>query len=134
MCTPRGFSSSQDYLRVILKDAIVEVHIGLHPWERHPERPTRLKISVDLLLPLASGPVAAAEITDYDPIREFIRSLPSRPHTDLLETLVDDITAVCFLDSRVSACRIAVLKTDIFNEADAAGIEVFRTRESWNGT
>jgi dihydroneopterin aldolase len=126
---------SKDYLRVVLKDATVEAHVGLHPWEKHPERPTRLRISVDLFVPLQQpGPIADAKIVDYDRIRQFIRSLSSRPHTDLLETLVDEIVTCCFEDARVLACRVEVLKPDIFNEANGAGVEIFRTREGWSGS
>jgi hypothetical protein len=31
----------------------------------------------------------------------------------------------------VQACRISLMKPDIFNEVEGAGIEVFRTRDSW---
>lgn len=122
-------------MRVMLKDVTVEARVGLHPWERHPERPNRLRISVDLFVPLLQpGPTADAKIVNYDRIREFLRCLPSRPHTDLLETLVDEIVTCCFEDARVVACRVEVLKPDIFNDADGAGIEVFRTREGWSGS
>jgi len=122
-----------DYLRVVLKDVAVEVRCGLHPWERFPEKPNRLKISVDLFLRLPPGPLDPAKtFFDYDALRDFLRSLASRPHVDLLETLAEDIVGKCFEDPKITACRVSVLKPDIFNETDAAGIEVFRTRESWS--
>ena len=127
-------SPNADYLRVVLKDVVVEARCGLHPWERFPERPNRLRISVDLFLRLPPGRLDPAKnFVDYDSLRDFLRSFPSRPHVDLLETLVDDIVGKCFEDPRIAACRVSVLKPDIFNETDAAGIEVFRTRESWTG-
>jgi len=125
--------STRDYIRVMLLNARVDVQVGMHPWERHPERPTRLKITVELFAPLADGHATGTSIVDYDHVRLFILQLSKRPHIELLETLVDDVVRVCFLDTKVSACRVQILKPDIFNEADGAGIEVFRTRRSWSG-
>ena len=78
--------------------------------------------------------MGAGAFIDYDPVRDFLKTFPSLPHTDLLETIVDEIVAKCFENDRVEACRVSVLKPDIFNEAAAAGIEVYRTRANWEGT
>jgi dihydroneopterin aldolase len=123
--------ATRDHVRVILADVMVERRCGVHPWERHPERPNRLKITVEMFAPLPLGPVGAREVIDYDHVRDFLKTFPSLPHTDLLETIVEEITATCFENKRVAACRVSVLKPDIFNEAAAAGIEVFRTRINW---
>jgi dihydroneopterin aldolase len=105
----------------------------MHPWEQHPERPNRLKITVEMFAGLAPGPMGPSAFIDYDPVRDFLGTFPSLPHTDLLETIVDEIVAKCFENDRVEACRVSVLKPDIFSEAAAAGIEVYRTRASWEG-
>lgn len=121
-----------DFARIRLRDVEVAVKCGLHPWERHPERPTRLLIDVDLFASLDAGPTAQGGFIDYDHVRNFIRMLPDRPHVDLLETIVDDIIGACFELERVEACRVCVTKPDIFNEAGGAGIDVTRTRASWS--
>ncbi len=79
-----------------------------------------------------SGPAAgtAQGLIDYDPIRDALKAWPSRPHTDLLETLVDELVGLCFRHPAVQACRVSVLKPDIFNEAAAVGVEVYRRREA----
>jgi 7,8-dihydroneopterin aldolase/epimerase/oxygenase len=125
--------SPHDHVRAVIVDAIVERRCGLHPWERHPERPNRLKITVEMFAGLPSGPMGAGAFIDYDPVWDFLKTFPTLPHTDLLETVVDEIVAKCFANERVEACRVSVLKPDIFNEASGAGIEVFRTRACWQG-
>ncbi len=125
------WNGASDYIRVILRDIVTEAHVGLHPWERHPERPTRLVVNVEMFAAL-HGPAAttAQGLIDYDPIRDALKAWPSRPHTDLLETLVDELVGLCFRHPAVQACRVSVLKPDIFNEAAAAGVEVYRRREA----
>lgn len=111
----------------MLRDLVTEAHVGLHPWERHPERPTRLVVNVEMFARL-DGP-AALGLIDYDPVRQSLKSWPSRPHTDLLETLIDELVELCFRHKAVHACRVSVMKPDIFNEAAAAGVEVYRLRK-----
>ena len=125
--------SSRDHVGAVIVDATVERRCGMHPWERHPERPNRLKVSVEMYAALPSGPMGAGAFIDYDPVRDFLKTFPALPHTALLETIVDEIVAKCFENDRVEACRVSVLKPDIFNEATGAGIEVFRTRVGWEG-
>ena len=113
------------HVRVVLRNVHAEARVGLHPWERHPERPARLLVTVEMFAP--DGPEGPPFI-DYDRIRDALRAWPSRPHTDLLETLAEELVALCFAAPEVRACRVAVLKPDIFNEAEAAGVEFFRVR------
>ncbi|WP_298355144.1 dihydroneopterin aldolase [Rhodoblastus sp.] len=124
--------SGEDHIVVALDDVCVNVNCGLHPWERHPERPTRLLISVRLYAPLATPRAADEPIIDYDVVRDRIRALENEGHIDLLETVADSIVESCFLDARVVACRLSIRKPDIYNETRGAGIDLFRTRKRWS--
>jgi dihydroneopterin aldolase len=123
--------TANDRIEVKLNNVVVECRCGVHPWEKHPERPNRLSISVTLFAVLNSRRIAEFGYIDYDRIRDFLKTFPARPHTDLLETILDEIVERCFADERVDACRVSILKLDIFNEADSAGVEVYRTRAAW---
>lgn len=116
-----------------IKDYVVETRCGLHPWEKHPERPNRLIINVWLYAPLKSGPMEPQSFVDYDVVADFLKTFPARPHTNKLETLVDGIMKVGFSIAAVTHCRVSVMKPDIFNNAAGAGIDVVRTRKSWAG-
>ncbi|MBX6420266.1 MAG: dihydroneopterin aldolase [Nevskia sp.] len=122
-----GPPPDRDYLCARLERLEVEVAVGLHPWERHPERPTRLWVDVALYADDPS-PAQEREIIDYDRVRDYVRRWENRPHTPLLETLAEALVAFCFEDARVDAVRVRLTKPDIFNEAEGAGIELFRRR------
>jgi len=85
-------------------------------------------VNIDMMAPTHGTIGDTCPYIDYDPIRSAIRAWPSRPHTDLLETLAEELVALCFALEAVQACRVSVEKPDIFNEADAAGVEIFRVR------
>jgi dihydroneopterin aldolase len=125
-----AWDASRSHIRVMLRGVRTEAHVGRHAWERHAERPTRLIVDVDMLAPTEGsvGGEGAAPLIDYDCVRDAIKAWPSRPHTDLLETLAEELVKICFSIPAVQACRVSVQKPDIFNEADAAGIELFRVR------
>jgi dihydroneopterin aldolase len=77
------------------------------------------------------GPVDAAGtdgIMNYDIVRSAIAGWRGRPHVELLETLVEELVGVCLGMRAVQACRVSVVKPDIFNDAAAAGVEVFRVK------
>jgi dihydroneopterin aldolase len=116
----------RSHIRVMLRDVETEVSIGLHPWERHPERPSRVIVNVEMFAELPEA--GSAEVIDYDPIRDRLRRWKTRPHTPLLETLIGELVDLCFENARVEACRVSVVKPDIFNEAAAAGVEAFVCR------
>src|SRR3954451_2363063 len=120
------------YIRVVLRDVITEAHVGLHPWERHPERPTRLIVNVEMFAPLVQSLAAEStdSIIDYDPIRAALKTWPARPHTELLETLLHELVELCFRNKRVTSCRVSIMKPDIFNETGGAGVEVYKVRDS----
>jgi 7,8-dihydroneopterin aldolase/epimerase/oxygenase len=120
----------EDYLCARLDRIEVDVHLGLHPWELHPERPTRLWVDVALyMLDPPRRPTGLYEVIDYDRVRNHVRGWAGKPHTPLLETLAAELVDFSFEDDRVDAVRVSLLKPDIFNETRAAGVELFRRRQ-----
>jgi dihydroneopterin aldolase len=125
------WDAAKGYMRVILRDVEVEARVGLHPWEKYPERPTRLIVNVELfahLPPAGARPPSDKPLIDYDDVREELRQWPGRPHTPLLESLVDELVRLAFRNPHVEACRVSIVKPDVFNEAAGAGVEVYRLR------
>ena len=126
---------SSSYLRVVLRDVVTEAKVGLHPWERHPERLTRLVVNAEMFVPFGGRPREEhpGAFVDYDRIRDALKAWPSREHTPLLETLLDEVVGLCFESARVSACRVSVVKPDIFNEAAGVGVEAYVLRADYLG-
>ncbi|WP_294538528.1 dihydroneopterin aldolase [uncultured Rhodoblastus sp.] len=129
----KEFFSAEDHIVMTLEEVCVNISCGLHPWERHPERPTRLILTVRLYAPLRTARAADAPIVDYDIVRKRILDLENEGHIDLLETIADLIVDSCFAEPRVAACGVTIRKPDIYNESRGAGIDLFRTRAGWSG-
>lgn len=124
-----AWSTDKGYVRMMIRDLVTEVRLGLHPWERHPEKPQRIVINVEMYASpqprRAKGP---SPVVDYDYVRDAIRKWPRRKHTVFIEPLLEELVKLCFHDKRVMACRVSIFKPDIYNEAAGAGVEVYRVR------
>jgi dihydroneopterin aldolase len=128
------FPASGDWSRALLDGVEVEVRCGLHPWERHPQRPNRLLVDVEMYSAWPV-PTQAADgfplpgYVDYDRVRDFILAWRDRPdHVELLETLLGELSDFVFEDAAVEACRVRIVKPDIFAATRAVGVEIFRRR------
>ena len=123
------YMGERGYARMMIRDLATEVRLGVHPWERHAEKPQRVLVNVELfaddIRPTAEG---VSSVVDYDYIREAIRAWPTREHTVLIESLLEELVELGFRDARVMACRVSILKPDIYNEAAGAGVEIYRVR------
>ena len=124
------WSTDKGYVRMMIRDLVTEVRLGLHPWERHPEKPQRIVVNVELFAaPRNAKYKDVSAVVDYDYIREALKKWPRRKHTVFIETLLDELIKLCFKDKRVQAARVSIFKPDIYNEAAGAGVEVYRVRE-----
>lgn len=127
--------------RVVVRDFAVEAFIGVYAQE-YEQRQTVI-ISLDLFLdddgtparfvpdtPRALTSPALRAILCYDALTTAIRGLIEAGHIELVETLAEDIAALCLSDGRVAACRVRVEKPDAIAGARRVGVEVLRRRVS----
>ena len=128
---PSHWTGENGYARMMIRDMVAEVRLGVHAHERDPERPQRVIVNVEMFADGRSHleGEGLSSVVNYDPIHDTIRGWSERPHVLLIETLIEELIALCFRDPRVRACRVSVVKPDIYDAAAAAGVEVYRVRE-----
>ena len=120
-----------DCRRLFLRDYEVWINIGVHDFEKKGEQ--RVKINVDLFVPLAlSTPKADEldEVLDYDFIRREIMARVAQGHVHLQETLADDVLQRMLAHPKVRAARVSTEKPDVYPDCDAVGVEVFGSKET----
>lgn len=110
---------------IFIRDLMVTCCIGVH---RHEEiRPQRLRLNLDLAVreEQALGD-DLANVVCYERIADGVRSTVAGRHIRLLETLADEIAAICLADERVRSVRVRIEKLDIFADATSVGVEIER--------
>jgi dihydroneopterin aldolase len=69
------------------------------------------------------------EVLDYDFIRHTIVQRLSQGHTQLQETLCDDIARTLLAHPKVRAVQVSTQKPDVYPDCDAVGVEVLHFKE-----
>ncbi len=113
---------------IFLRGYQVMVSIGVYPHEQLAKQ----KIKVDVELDLGGAPTPSddrlAETLNYEWVADLIEELCAKDHVQLIETLALRLADQCLLDTRVNAARIRIEKPGAIAKADAAGVEIYRTR------
>jgi len=123
------FDPERDHIRMVLRDLVVDLSIGLHPWEQL--RPQRIVINVEAWAYVGNRYTEQDDgiVLDYDKVRDVIREdWPKRGHIRLLEPLAEELIQLCFTFPSVEAARVRLEKPDIFSEAQGVGIELYRRK------
>lgn len=127
------WDANASYERVALEDLAVDLQVGVNAWERTPGKTQRLLVAVEMFRHRgAFTGSSVADCLDYDRVYSHIaaRWTPARGHIDLLEPLLEELVVLCFEDSRVEACRVAIRKPHVYNGNAIPVVEVYRLRPS----
>lgn len=111
---------------VFVHDLVVPAQIGVHKHEKGREQ--RVRINLDLaVLEGASLPADRLDhVVCYETIVDGVREVIASGHVNLVETLAEDIAAVCLSDPRVRIARVRVEKLDVFSDVASVGVEIER--------
>lgn len=119
-----------DCRRVFLRNFQVMSNIGVHDFEKRGEQ--RVLFNVELYVPLADSTPKddeLHEVLDYDFIRHTIEQRLTQGHTQLQETLCDDIARALLAHPKVRAVQLSTQKPDVYPDCDSVGVEVLMFRE-----
>ncbi len=119
-----------DCRRVFLRNFQVMSNIGVHDFEKRGEQ--RVLFNVELYVPLADSTPKQDElheVLDYDFIRDTIVQRIGQGHTQLQETLCDDIARTLLSHPKVRAVQVSTQKPDVYPDCDAVGVEVLHFKE-----
>lgn len=119
-----------DCRRVFLRNFSVMSNIGVHDFEKRGEQ--RVLFNVELYVPLAESTPKQDqldEVVDYDFIRETIVQRVAQGHTQLQETLCDEIARTLLAHPKVRAVQVSTQKPDVYTDCDSVGVEVLHFKE-----
>lgn len=127
--------------RIYIEELRINAPIGLYDSERAGPQPIIvnliLKLGPDMnaapavFLPdLSKAKLSEAErqIVCYESLAGAVSRLAQERHTDLVETLVEAIAALCLTDARVDAVTVRVDKPQAVPAALRVGVAITRKR------
>jgi dihydroneopterin aldolase len=122
---PAGGPGPRGETHVLVRNLLLNARIGLHQHERLADQ--RIRVNLDLTVDFG-GPVE----DDYDRVVCYgelvtgLRHVVGAGHVNLVETLAERVAEMCLADRRVLSARVRIEKLDVFQEAEAVGIEIER--------
>ena len=111
---------------VFVRDLVLPCSIGVYDFERHA--PQRVRINIDLSVYESDVPIEddINNVVCYEQITDAIRAIVADGHTQLVETLAEEIAAMSLKDRRIRSARVRVEKLDVFADAASVGVEIER--------
>ena len=124
---PKPAEAGARVRHVFVSDLVLECSIGVYRYERDVAQ--RVRINLDLAVPEDGGALNddIANVVSYEDVVDHVRATVARGHVNLVETLAEELAAVCLQDGRVSTVRVRVEKLDVFPEAASVGVEIERS-------
>ena len=118
-----------DWECVSLQDVVLQLHLGIRDWERHPDRRQRLRVDVDCYRQLQSRPNTIDDCMDYSRIYRYLTTdWPARKHTDLLESLAHDLVDFLFQDETIGAVQVRLAKLDVYLDTAVPAFQITKYR------
>ncbi len=111
---------------VFIRNLMVPCSIGIHRHERDAEQ--RVRINLDLAVTEGDRPIDddIRNVICYEELARGVERICNKGHVNLVETLAENIAAMCLEDERVKSARVRVEKLDILEDAESVGVEIER--------
>jgi len=123
---PKIANAGRSIRHVFIRDMILSCSIGIHQHEKTAKQ--RVRVNLDLAVDEAGQSINddINNVICYEQLADGVGDIVGRGHVNLVETLAEDIAAMCFEDSRVRSARVRVEKLDILEGAESVGVEIER--------
>ena len=119
---------------VIIKDFIIEEIIGIHKHEKIKKQKIKFNIVLDINQSSIPDEKDIKSIVDYEKITNKLESLTKSKKYNFLESLAEDSFEEIFEDKRINTATIKIEKPEAIKNAKSVGVEVFKTREDYEGS
>ena len=122
-------SAAAGFDTVFIRDLEIGASIGVHTHERADSQMVRINVEMSV----HGDKTGTVEIEDnlvnvvcYEDVVNGIKSIISRGHINLVETLAEHIAELCLTDRRVARVLVRVEKLHVIAEAASVGVEIER--------
>lgn len=127
--TADGLHSGERLYRMFVKDLVLQCNIGAYAHERLAPQPVRFNVDLHVREPSVPLNDDLRNVLSYDEITAGIKRLVAKGHVNLVETLAEEIAALCLADPRALHVRVSVEKLAVEPDATSVGVEIERRRQ-----
>ena len=119
---------------VLIKNFIIQEIIGIHEHEKIKKQKIKFNIVIDVDQNVLPNEEDIKSIVDYEKITNKLENLVKNKKYNFLESLAEDSFKEIFEDKRINSVKIKIEKPDAIKNADSVGVEVFKSRNDYEGS
>jgi len=114
--------------KVIIKNLILNIFIGIHNFEKKKKQRVRFNIEVVTNPNIKPNNKDLATILNYEDLINKIKLLVKKQHHELIEDLAENIFEIIFQNRLVKKTSIKIEKLDIIKNSESVGIEFSKSK------
>ena len=119
---------------VLIKDFVINEIIGIHKNEKVNKQKIIFNIVINVNQNIYPDENNLSSIVDYEKITNKLKKLAKNKKYNFLESLAEDSFNKIFADKRINSAKIKIEKPDAIVNAQSVGIEVFKSRNDYEGS
>ena len=114
--------------KVIIKNLILDIFIGIHDFEKKKKQKVRFNIEVETNPNTKPSNKDFSTIVDYETLINKIKALVKKQNHELLEELAENIFKIIFQNKLVKKAKVKLEKLQIIRESESVGVDVTKNR------
>ena len=114
--------------KVIIKNLILNMFIGIHNFEKKKKQRVRFNIEVVTNPNIKPNNKDLTTILNYEDLINKIKLLAKKQHHELIEDLAENIFEIIFQNRLVKKTNIKIEKLDIIKNSESVGIEFSKSK------
>jgi dihydroneopterin aldolase len=114
--------------KVIIKNLILNMFIGIHNFEKKKKQRVRFNIEVVTNPYIKPSNKDLSTILNYEDLINKIKLLVKKQHHDLIEDLAENILKIIFQNKLVKKTNIKIEKLDIIKNSESVGVEFSKSK------
>ena len=119
---------------VLIKDFVICEIIGIHQHEKVNKQKIVFNITIDVNKNVIPDENNLSSIIDYEKITNKLEKLIKYKKYNFLESLAEDSFKEIFEDKRINSVTIKIEKPEAIKNTESVGVEVFKSREDYEGS
>ncbi len=120
--------------KILIKNFIIHEIIGIHEHEKNNKQKIIFNIELDVRKDVLPNENNLSSIVNYEKITNKIENLVKNKNYNFLESLAEDSFKEIFEDNRIDSVKIKIEKPDAISNAGSVGVEVFKSRNDYEGS
>ena len=114
--------------KVIIKNLILNLFIGIHSFEKKKKQRVRFNIEVVTNPHIKPNNKDLSTILNYEDLINKIKLLVKKQHHELIEDLAENIFKIIFQNKLVKKTNIKIEKLDIIKNSESVGVEFSKSK------